>query len=85
MYSTDMEATPSKQFTLVQIRVTFILLAVPVGSVRIAYCRSGGIGRHKGLKIPRGENSVPVQVRPPAKGALNYPSDQLSLCHFRVR
>jgi hypothetical protein len=29
-------------------------------------CRSGGIGRHKGLKIPRGSNPVPVQVRPPA-------------------
>ena len=25
--------------------------------------RSGEIGRHKGLKIPRAEMSVPVQVR----------------------
>ena len=29
-------------------------------------CRSGGTGRRKGLKIPRLERAVPVQVRPPA-------------------
>lgn len=28
-------------------------------------CRGGGIGRHKGLKIPRTFTSVPVQVRSP--------------------
>src|SRR5690606_31341928 len=29
-------------------------------------CRSGGTGRRKGLKIPRFERTVPVQVRSPA-------------------
>ena len=29
-------------------------------------CRSGGTGRRKGLKIPRLERAVPVQVRAPA-------------------
>mgnify|MGYP006974593260 CR=1 FL=1 len=32
-------------------------------------CRDGGIGRHKGLKIPRWSNGVPVRVWFPAKKA----------------
>ena len=34
------------------------------------FCRGGGIGRHKGLKIPRRLNSVPVQVRSPVQARL---------------
>lgn len=31
-------------------------------------CRDGGIGRHKGLKIPRQLNDVPVRLRFSAVG-----------------
>ena len=36
----------------------------PLGE-NIFVSRSGGIGRHKGLKIPRFVKTVTVQVRPP--------------------
>jgi hypothetical protein len=34
----------------------------------LSTCPDGGIGRHKGLKIPRTERSVPVRVRLRAPG-----------------
>ena len=45
--------------------------AKPLSPVRFwvsppSICRGGGTGRRKGLKIPRGEISVPVQIRSPA-------------------
>lgn len=49
--------TPKLPCALVQYRLTFC---------RQTACRSGGTGRHQGLKIPWSIRTVPVQVRPPA-------------------